>query len=91
LTPSHSAYPTISRCEWTVGVGTDLSIAAEDARDLSLIKRKLEKGDYSAARQVDEDILMMTENAKAFNGDGPVVDAAMAFERWWQGQKARLE
>ena len=57
----------------------DNSIAIEDARDLSLIRRKLERGDYSSARQVDDEISLMLENAKVFNGEGLVVDAANAF------------
>jgi transcription initiation factor TFIID subunit 2 len=33
----------------------------------------------------------MLENAKVFNGEGQVVDAANAFEGWWRAQKAKLE
>lgn len=69
-----------------------LSIPPEDARDLSLIKRKLEKGDtYRDAKQVDAEVEMMLENARAFNGPGEVSDAADRFGRWWKAQRSKLD
>ncbi|WVQ79213.1 hypothetical protein IAT38_001309 [Cryptococcus sp. DSM 104549] len=66
-------------------------IPPEDARDLSLIKSKLEKGQYQNAKQVDEEVELMLENARMFNGEGPVVDAANALGRWWQSQRAKMD
>lgn len=66
------------------------SIPKEDARDLSLIKRKLEKT-YSTAQQVDEDIALMVENAKIFNVEGPIVETTKTFERWWKAQREKMD
>ncbi|WVR08077.1 hypothetical protein IAU60_005123 [Kwoniella sp. DSM 27419] len=66
-------------------------IPPEDARDLGLIKAKHEKGQYREAKHVDEDVKLMLENARVFNGEGPVVDAANELGRWWSGQRARME
>ncbi|WWD20285.1 hypothetical protein CI109_104761 [Kwoniella shandongensis] len=66
-------------------------IPQEDARDLSLIKNKMDKGQYQSAKQVDEDVELMLENARVFNGEGPVVDAANALGKWWQGQRSKME
>jgi hypothetical protein len=77
----------------SAGAGTLLmvSIPQEDARDLSLIKSNLDKGRYTMAKQVDDDIDLMLENARVFNAEGEVVEAANAFARWWKAQKARLD
>jgi transcription initiation factor TFIID subunit 2 len=66
-------------------------IPQEDARDLSLIKSKLEKSVYSTTRQVDEDVELMLENARVFNGAGEVVDLANSFGAWWKRQRAQME
>ncbi|OXC60064.1 hypothetical protein LQV05_005617 [Cryptococcus neoformans] len=66
-------------------------IPPEDARDLGLIKLKLEKGQYQTAKQVDEDVELMLENARVFNGEGPVVDAANALGKWWQSQRSKMD
>jgi transcription initiation factor TFIID subunit 2 len=67
-------------------------IPQEDARDLSLIKRNLDKANkYTTAKQVDDDIELMLENAKVFNGEGLVVDAANAFGRWWVSQRGKMD
>lgn len=58
---------------WVTGVvysGSGLtppSIPEEDARDLSLIKTKLDNDKYSSFHAVDEDIELMLDNARAFN------------------------
>jgi transcription initiation factor TFIID subunit 2 len=66
-------------------------IPPEEARDLLLIKRKLAGSDYSTAHQVDDDFELMLENARMFNGDGPVVEAANALGAWWNAQRARMD
>lgn len=66
------------------------SIPKEDARDLSLIKRKLEKT-YSTAQEVDEDVALMVENAKIFNVEGPIVETTKTFERWWKAQRDKMD
>ncbi|KAK8849657.1 hypothetical protein IAR55_004992 [Kwoniella newhampshirensis] len=66
-------------------------IPEDDARDLSLIKAKMDKGQYQSAKQVDEDVELMLENARVFNGDGPVVDAANVLGKWWQSQRSKME
>lgn len=66
-------------------------IPQEEARDLSLIKGKLEKGSYSTARQVDEDVSLMLENARVFNGPGEISDIADNFAEWWQSQRSKMD
>jgi transcription initiation factor TFIID subunit 2 len=56
-----------------------------------LIKRKLNDGAYTTARQVDEAVELMLENARVFNEDGPVVVQANEFGAWWKGQRAKME
>ena len=73
------------------GSCTDGSIPEEDARDLGLIKRNLDKGVYSTAKQVDDEIQLMVDNARLFNGEGPVVDAADAVKKWWDAQRAKMD
>jgi transcription initiation factor TFIID subunit 2 len=72
---------------------TSRSIPQEDARDLSLIKSKFEGNPsaYTKAKDVDIDVELMLENARVFNGEGAVTDAANAFGRWWAGQRAKME
>ncbi|KAK4688551.1 transcription initiation factor TFIID subunit 2, partial [Tremellales sp. Uapishka_1] len=65
-------------------------IPQEDARDLSLIRGKLNK-QYTTFRQVDDDIDLMVENAKVFNEEGDVFDAAVAFQKWWNVQRSRMD
>ena len=67
------------------------SIPQEDARDLSFIKSKVDKGEYTTARQVDDDVELMLENARVFNEEGPVVEAANAFGQWWQAQREKMD
>lgn len=66
-------------------------IPPEDARDLSLVKNKLDRGGYSTARQVDEDVELMLENARIFNGEGPIMDIANTFGQWWKQQRSKLD
>ncbi|WVQ96010.1 hypothetical protein IAU59_003110 [Kwoniella sp. CBS 9459] len=66
-------------------------IPPEDARDLGLIKNKLDKGQYREARHIDEDVELMLENARVFNGDGPVVVAADKFGAWWNSQRSKMD
>ncbi|ORX37731.1 hypothetical protein BD324DRAFT_623057 [Kockovaella imperatae] len=66
-------------------------IPPEDARDLGLIKRQLDKGQYATVQKVDEEIDLMLENAYSFNGEGPVVDAGRAFKKWWEQQRQKIE
>ncbi|KAL7425129.1 hypothetical protein Q5752_000817 [Cryptotrichosporon argae] len=66
-------------------------IPREDARDLSLIRANLEKGRYSTARQVDDDVELMLENARVFNGEGEITDIANRFGKWWKSQRARMD
>ncbi|OCF35231.1 transcription initiation factor TFIID subunit 2 [Kwoniella heveanensis BCC8398] len=66
-------------------------IPREDARDLGLIKSKLDKGQYREARHIDDDVELMLENARVFNGDGPVVDAANKFGAWWNAQRSKMD
>lgn len=68
-----------------------LSIPQEEARDLTLIKRKVDQGQLTTAKQVDDDVNLMLENARVFNEEGPVVDAANAFGNWWRSQKNKLD
>lgn len=70
---------------------TDFSIEEDEARDLSLIKTNLDTGVYTSASKVDEDVELMLENARIFNGEGPVVDAANEFGRWWKQQRSRMD
>lgn len=67
------------------------SIPQEDARDLSLIKLKLEKGVYSTARQVDDDFELMLENARVFNGEGAIMDIANQFGAWYKSQRGKMD
>lgn len=66
-------------------------IPPEDARDLSTIRSNLEKGNYSTYRQVDEDIELMLQNARIFNGEGEVSNAADAFGKWWDQQRKKMD
>lgn len=66
-------------------------IPQEDARDLSLIKSKLDKSVYSTYKQVDDEVTLMLENARVFNGDGDVSDAANAFGKWWEQQRKKMD
>ncbi|WVF68463.1 hypothetical protein IAT40_003229 [Kwoniella sp. CBS 6097] len=66
-------------------------IPPEDARDMGLIKSKLDKGQYREARQVDADVELMVENARMFNSDGPVVDAANKLGAWWNSQRSKMD
>lgn len=66
-------------------------IPQEEARDLSLIKSKFEKGMFSSARQVDDDVGLMLENARVFNGPGEISDIADNFGEWWAAQRAKMD
>nr|XP_018260330.1 transcription initiation factor TFIID subunit 2 [Kwoniella dejecticola CBS 10117]OBR82488.1 transcription initiation factor TFIID subunit 2 [Kwoniella dejecticola CBS 10117] len=66
-------------------------IPPEDARDLTLIKGKFDKGQYREAKHIDEDVELMLENARVFNGDGPVVEAANALGKWWTQQRMKMD
>jgi transcription initiation factor TFIID subunit 2 len=58
---------------------------------LSLIKNKLNSSQYSSMHQLDEDVELMLENARIFNGEGPVVDAANVLGKWWIEQRGKME
>lgn len=58
---------------------------------MSYIQKRLADGSYSTARQVDEAVELMLENARVFNGDGPVVDQANEFGVWWRAQRGRMD
>ena len=45
-------------------------VPQEDARDLSLIKRKLDNDEYSSFEAFEEDFLLMINNCLVFNGEG---------------------
>nr|XP_019043571.1 transcription initiation factor TFIID subunit 2 [Kwoniella bestiolae CBS 10118]OCF22501.1 transcription initiation factor TFIID subunit 2 [Kwoniella bestiolae CBS 10118] len=66
-------------------------IPPDDARDLTLIKNKFDKGQYREAKHVDEDVELMLENARVFNGEGAVVDAANALGKWWTQQRHKMD
>ncbi|BEJ12391.1 hypothetical protein CspHIS471_0208510 [Cutaneotrichosporon sp. HIS471] len=66
-------------------------IPQEEARDLSLIRANLERGKYQQARQVDDDFELMLENARVFNGEGPITDLANQFGQWWKAQRGKME
>lgn len=66
-------------------------IPQEDARDLSLIKQKLERGTYTTARQVDDDFELMLENCRVFNGEGAISDIANQFGAWYKAQRAKMD
>jgi len=58
---------------------------------LGLIKKKLDKSQYSTAKQVDEDVELMLENARVFNGPGLVSEAADALGKWWRVQRGKMD
>jgi len=59
-------------------------IPKENARDLSTIKGKLDKGLYQTSEQVNQDVMLMFANAHKFNGrDSPVSNIATALEGTW--------
>ncbi|WWC92779.1 uncharacterized protein L201_007738 [Kwoniella dendrophila CBS 6074] len=66
-------------------------IPEDDARDLTLIKNKFDTGQYREAKQIDDEVEMMLENARVFNGDGVVVDAANALGKWWYSQRSKMD
>lgn len=55
------------KCEFLPSSELIISIPEEDARDLSLIKKKLDNDKYANFHAVDEDIELMLDNARAFN------------------------
>jgi transcription initiation factor TFIID subunit 2 len=59
-------------------------IPKEDARDLTTIKGRLDKGMYQSADQLNQDIVLMFSNAYKFNGRGsPIADIAEGLEKSW--------
>ncbi|KAG8853464.1 hypothetical protein FRB91_004856 [Serendipita sp. 411] len=59
-------------------------IPREDARDLTTIKSKIDKGLYQSPEQVDQDVKLMFSNAYKFNGrDSPISAIASALEQTW--------
>jgi transcription initiation factor TFIID subunit 2 len=56
-----------------------------------LIKNKLNSSQYSTMHQLDEDVELMLENARIFNGEGLVVDAANVLGKWWTEQRGNME
>jgi len=66
-------------------------IPKDQARDLSLIKRKLEKGEYASLEDVDQDFLLMVNNAREFNGpDSFVTSAADELDHFWRSQRSQI-
>jgi len=66
-------------------------IPKDKARDLSLIKRKLEKGEYTSLEDVDQDFLLMIKNARNFNGaDSFVTAAANELDNFWRAQRPQV-
>lgn len=51
-------------------------IDPKNARDISLIKSKLDKGEYETSSAVYADMQLMVDNAVKFNGEGSEVAAA---------------
>lgn len=66
-------------------------IPRDDARDLGLVVRNVKNHTYITPKDVDDAISLMLDNARIFNGEGTVMDAANAFEQWWNRNKAALE
>lgn len=59
-------------------------IPREDARDISMIKSKLDKGLYQTVDQVNQDVVLMFSNAHKFNGrDSPVSNITKGLEEVW--------
>jgi transcription initiation factor TFIID subunit 2 len=59
-------------------------IPKEDARDLTSIKGKLDKGLYQTPEQVNEDVLLMFSNAYKFNGrDSAISTLTVPLEASW--------
>ncbi|KAG9053325.1 hypothetical protein FS842_008339 [Serendipita sp. 407] len=59
-------------------------IPREDARDLTTIKSRIDKGLYQSPEQVDQDVKLMFSNAYKFNGrDSPISSIASALEQTW--------
>lgn len=46
---------------------------------------------YSTARQVDDDFELMLENARVFNGEGPIMDIANQFGQWYKAQRGKMD
>jgi hypothetical protein len=40
---------------------------------------------------VDDDVELMIENAKSFNGPGVVSDAAAVVGKWWKSHRAKMD
>ena len=59
-------------------------IPKENARDISGIKSKLDKGLYQTPEQVNQDVMLMFGNAHKFNGrDSPISNIAAGLEVTW--------
>lgn len=67
------------------------SIPEEDARDLSLIKRQVDKGSYDTFQKVDENFDLMLENARVFNGEGAISDAANGLGKLWTSLRHKMD
>ena len=68
-------------------------IPKENARDISGIKSKLDKGLYQTPEQVNQDVMLMFGNAHKFNGrDSPISNIAAGLEVTWSRlyNKARV-
>ena len=66
-------------------------IPPEDARDVGLILRNVKENVYQTVKEVDDAIRLMLENARIFNGEGVVMNAANAFEQWWNRNRVSIE
>lgn len=57
-----------------------------------MIRHHLDQGKYTTARQVDDDINLMLDNARVFNGaDSEIGRIANEFGRWWKAQRQKLD
>lgn len=56
-----------------------------------MIKRNVDSGKYATFRSVDENFELMLENARLFNGAGPIVDAANDLGKLWASLRAKME
>lgn len=60
-------------------------ISKKNARDLTMIKGKIEKKAYSGFQDLDADVRLMFENAYKFNGKGSEIGTYTSdLERIWE-------
>ena len=66
-------------------------IPPEDARDLGTILQNVKNNVYRTVKDVDDAIRLMVENARIFNGEGAVSNAANAVEQLWNRTRGSIE